>query len=128
LTFGILCRRAEDDVSCIEPTLATPRGDWARLFASPYCLRFLVARAAVWVQDKEQLALQIYLSGAGGIEFDPTNGIVGSRNFIRVAVARDAHRAIPFMDSISRTPRNWKSPSTCERIPESTLLTTHQEC
>jgi hypothetical protein len=29
------------------------------------------------------------------VEFDPTNGIVGSRDLIRVAVARDARQAIP---------------------------------
>jgi len=38
---------------------------------------------------------QVYLPGAGWVEFDPTNGIVGSRDLIRVAVAREAHQAIP---------------------------------
>ena len=38
---------------------------------------------------------QISLPGAGWVEFDPTNGIVGSRDLIRVAVARDARQAIP---------------------------------
>ena len=38
---------------------------------------------------------QIYLPGAGWVEFDPTNGIVGCRDLIRVAVARDARQAIP---------------------------------
>ena len=33
--------------------------------------------------------VQVYLPSAGWIEFDPTNGIVGSRDLIRVAVARD---------------------------------------
>ena len=32
---------------------------------------------------------------AGWIEFDPTNGIVGSRDLIRVAVARDPRQAVP---------------------------------
>ncbi|MGY4598491.1 transglutaminase-like putative cysteine protease [Bradyrhizobium sp. GM22.5] len=31
----------------------------------------------------------------GWIEFDPTNGIVGTRDLIRVAVARDPRQAIP---------------------------------
>ncbi|WP_132256019.1 transglutaminase family protein [Methylobacterium segetis] len=39
--------------------------------------------------------LQVYLPGAGWIEFDPTNGIVGGRDLIRVAVARDPRQAIP---------------------------------
>lgn len=38
---------------------------------------------------------QIYLPGAGWIDFDPTNALIGGRNLIRVAVARDAAQAIP---------------------------------
>ena len=38
---------------------------------------------------------QIYLPGAGWVEFDPTNGIVGNRDLVRVAVARDARQALP---------------------------------
>ena len=29
------------------------------------------------------------------MEFDPTNGIVGNKNLIRVAVARDPRQALP---------------------------------
>jgi transglutaminase-like putative cysteine protease len=39
--------------------------------------------------------VQIYLPGAGWVEFDPTNGMVGGRNLIRVAVARDPRQAVP---------------------------------
>lgn len=39
--------------------------------------------------------VRAYLPGAGWVEFDPTNGIVGSRDLIRVAVARDPHQAVP---------------------------------
>ena len=39
--------------------------------------------------------VQVYLPNAGWIEFDPTNGIVGTRDLIRVAVARDPRQAIP---------------------------------
>ena len=38
---------------------------------------------------------QVYLPGAGWIELDPTNGIIGNRDLIRVAVARDPAQAIP---------------------------------
>jgi transglutaminase-like putative cysteine protease len=38
---------------------------------------------------------QVYLPGSGWVEFDPTNGIVGNRDLIRVAVARDPSQAIP---------------------------------
>jgi len=39
--------------------------------------------------------LQIYLPGAGWVEFDPTNGIVGNRDLIRVGVARTPQQAVP---------------------------------
>jgi transglutaminase-like putative cysteine protease len=38
---------------------------------------------------------QVYLPGSGWVEFDPTNGIVGNRDLIRVAVARNPDQAIP---------------------------------
>jgi transglutaminase-like putative cysteine protease len=43
--------------------------------------------------------LQLYLPGAGWVEFDPTNGLVGGRNLIRVAVARDPSQAAPLVGS-----------------------------
>jgi transglutaminase-like putative cysteine protease len=39
--------------------------------------------------------VQVYIPGAGWMEFDPTNGIVGNRDLIRVAVARDPIQAVP---------------------------------
>lgn len=47
---------------------------------------------------------QIYLPGSGWVEFDPTNGIVGNRDLIRVAVAREAHQAIPLHGSYFGAP------------------------
>jgi len=38
---------------------------------------------------------QVYLPGAGWVEFDPTNGLLGGRDLIRVAVARDPAQAAP---------------------------------
>lgn len=38
--------------------------------------------------------VQIFLPGAGWIEYDPTNGIIGGANLIRVAVTRDPSQAI----------------------------------
>jgi transglutaminase-like putative cysteine protease len=38
---------------------------------------------------------QVYLPGAGWVEFDPTNGIIGNRDLIRIAVARDPRQAVP---------------------------------
>lgn len=47
--------------------------------------------------------LQVYLPGAGWVEFDPTNGIVGNRNLIRIAVARDPRQAIPLSGTYEGT-------------------------
>jgi len=39
--------------------------------------------------------MQVYLPGAGWIDFDPTNSIVGNRNLIRVAMAWDQRQVLP---------------------------------
>lgn len=39
--------------------------------------------------------VQVYIPGSGWIEYDPTNGLAGSSNLIRVGVARDPSQAIP---------------------------------
>ncbi len=39
--------------------------------------------------------VRVYLPGSGWVEFDPTNGIIGSRGLIRVAIARDIYQAVP---------------------------------
>jgi transglutaminase-like putative cysteine protease len=43
--------------------------------------------------------VQVYLPGAGWVEFDPTNGLVGGAHLIRVAVARDPRQAMPLSGS-----------------------------
>jgi transglutaminase-like putative cysteine protease len=45
--------------------------------------------------------LQVYLPGAGWVEFDPTNALIGGRNLIRVAVARNASQAAPVAGSFT---------------------------
>jgi transglutaminase-like putative cysteine protease len=39
--------------------------------------------------------MEVYLPGAGWVEFDPTNGIIGAERLIRVAVGRDPEQAMP---------------------------------
>ena len=39
--------------------------------------------------------VQIFLPGAGWVEYDPTNGLIGGPNLIRVAVTRDPMQALP---------------------------------
>jgi transglutaminase-like putative cysteine protease len=38
---------------------------------------------------------EIYLPGAGWVEFDPTNGLIAGENLIRIAVSRDPSQAVP---------------------------------
>jgi len=45
--------------------------------------------------------VQVYLPGCGWLEIDPTNGIFGNRDLIRVAVARDHRQAAPLTGSFT---------------------------
>jgi transglutaminase-like putative cysteine protease len=53
--------------------------------------------------------IQVYLPGVGWVEFDPTNALVGGRNLIRVAVAREAAQAAPLVGSFTGTPTDFLS-------------------
>ena len=44
---------------------------------------------------------EIYLPGAGWVEFDPTNGSIAGENLIRVAVTRDPTQAVPIGGTFS---------------------------
>jgi transglutaminase-like putative cysteine protease len=52
---------------------------------------------------------QVFLPGAGWVEFDPTNANTGGHNLIRVAVARDASQAAPLAGSFSGAPEDFES-------------------
>lgn len=43
--------------------------------------------------------VQVFLPGAGWVEFDPTNGIVGNKDLIRVGVVREPKQARPLSGS-----------------------------
>ncbi len=45
--------------------------------------------------------VQVYIPGAGWTEFDPTNGIIGGENLIRVAVTRSPSQSIPVQGTFS---------------------------
>ncbi len=47
---------------------------------------------------------EIFLPGAGWVEFDPTNGLIAAENLIRVAVTRDPSQAVPVSGSYVGTP------------------------
>ncbi|MDQ0467187.1 transglutaminase family protein [Labrys wisconsinensis] len=47
---------------------------------------------------------EVFLPGAGWVEFDPTNGLIASDHLIRVAVTREPHQARPIAGSFVGTP------------------------
>lgn len=51
--------------------------------------------------------VRVFLPGSGWIELDPTNGIVGSRGLVRVAIARDPYQAVPLSGSWSGFPASY---------------------
>ena len=51
--------------------------------------------------------VQVYLPGCGWIEMDPTNGIFGNRDLIRIAVARNPTQARPLSGSFIGNPGSY---------------------
>lgn len=50
---------------------------------------------------------EIYLPGSGWIAYDPTNGTIGGRNLIRVAVTRDIIQAVPISGTFVGAPGEY---------------------
>jgi transglutaminase-like putative cysteine protease len=67
----------------------------AARFVSGYIYSPRAGRQAYSGGGSTHAWVRIYLPGAGWLEFDPTNGLVGNRDLIRVAVTRDPHQALP---------------------------------
>ena len=96
-------------------TLGTQRGtcrDFALLMMEAarslgFAARFVTGYIYVADRDGPELLgggsthawCQIYLPGSGWVEFDPTNGIVGNSDHVRVAVARTPYQAVPLSGS-----------------------------
>lgn len=51
--------------------------------------------------------VQVFLPGAGWIEFDPTNGLIASGNLIRTGVARAPSQAVPLEGSFHGAPEDF---------------------
>jgi transglutaminase-like putative cysteine protease len=116
MTLGIkdqfaYVRRGEKGVQTPGETLWRGRGscrDFALLMIEAVRSLGLAARFVsgyIFVPDLDHAAtvgggathawMQVYLPGAGWVDFDPTNSIIGNRNLIRVAVAWDPRQALP---------------------------------
>lgn len=59
---------------------------------------------------------QVYLPGAGWIEFDPTNGSVGGANLFRVGVARTPEQAVPLRGTFDGKPGDYRGMTIQVRV------------
>jgi transglutaminase-like putative cysteine protease len=50
---------------------------------------------------------QVYLPGPGWVDFDPSNGLVGNRDLVSVAVARDPRQVIPLHGTWTGFPADY---------------------
>ncbi len=62
--------------------------------------------------------VQIYLPGAGWIDFDPTNDIVGNRSLIRVAFAWDHKQVLPLWGTYYGDPAAFVGMDVSVRVTE----------
>jgi transglutaminase-like putative cysteine protease len=62
--------------------------------------------------------MQAYLPGAGWIDFDPTNSIVGNRNLIRVAVAWDPNQVLPLWGTYEGSPEAFLGMDVTVKVTE----------
>jgi transglutaminase-like putative cysteine protease len=65
--------------------------------------------------------MQAYLPGAGWVDFDPTNSIVGNRNLIRVAVAWDHRNALPLWGTFIGPASSFRSMDVNVSVVEGSL-------
>ena len=64
--------------------------------------------------------MQAYLPGAGWIDFDPTNDIIGNRNLIRVAVAWDPYHVLPLWGTYDGPPEAFLSMDVTVKVTAGT--------
>ena len=109
--------RVEKGVQTPDETLRNRRGscrDFAVLMIEAAKSLGIASRFVsgyIYVPDSSGLAgggathawMQSYLPGAGWIDFDPTNSIIGNRNLIRVAVAWSPEHALPLWGTYEGT-------------------------
>jgi transglutaminase-like putative cysteine protease len=114
----IYTRRIEQGVQTPEETLRTRRGscrDFAVLMMEATRSLGVAARFVsgyIFVPNSSGVAgggamhawVQAYLPGAGWIDFDPTNSIIGNRNLIRVAVAWAPEQVLPLWGTYAGSP------------------------
>jgi transglutaminase-like putative cysteine protease len=145
ITLGIkkdfhYVRRSEKGVQCPNETLETRRGscrDFAVLMMEAVRSLGLAARfvsgyifvpgaaprtraARMHGGGATHAWMQAYLPGAGWIDFDPTNSIVGNRNLIRVAVAWDPKQVLPLWGTFAGSAASFLGMDVTVSVTENT--------
>ncbi len=137
MTFGIseqipYNRRLEKGVQTAEETLLIGRGscrDFAVLMIDAVRSLGIAARFVsgyIFVPDSSGLAgggathawMQAYLPGAGWIDFDPTNSIIGNRNLIRVGVGWAPGDVLPLWGTYSGPAKAFLSMEVTVNVAE----------
>jgi len=127
-------RRVEKGVQSPAETLQTGSGscrDFAVLMMEATRSLGIAARFVsgyIFTPDDAGLAgggamhawMQAYLPGAGWIDFDPTNRIIGNRNLIRVAVAWSPEHVLPLWGTFSGPPDSFIAMDVEVRVAEAT--------
>jgi transglutaminase-like putative cysteine protease len=62
--------------------------------------------------------LQVYLPGAGWVDFDPTNSIIGNRNLIRVAVGWSPINVLPLWGTYVGSPHSFLGMQVAVNVTE----------
>jgi transglutaminase-like putative cysteine protease len=129
-------RRSEKGVQPPAYTLRKRRGscrDFAVLMMEAARSLGVAARFVsgyIFVPDRSGVAgggathawMQAYLPGAGWIDFDPTNSIIGNRNLIRVAVAWDPYHVLPLWGTYAGSPEAFLGMDVTVTVAEETGL------
>jgi len=67
--------------------------------------------------------VQVYLPGPGWVDFDPSSGIVGNRDLVRIAVAPDARQVIPLHGTWIGRPSDYLRMSVTVAVTSATDVT-----
>jgi transglutaminase-like putative cysteine protease len=128
----VYTRRIEKGVQTPEETLRIRRGscrDFAVLMMEATRSLGVAARFVsgyIFVPNSSGLAgagathawVQAYLPGAGWIDFDPTNSIIGNRNLIRVAVAWTPEQVLPLWGTYAGSPKAFLGMDVTVKVTE----------
>jgi transglutaminase-like putative cysteine protease len=128
----VYTRRVEKGIQTPEETLRTRKGscrDFAVLMMEASRSLGVAARFVsgyIYVPNRSGLAgggathawVQAYLPGAGWIDFDPTNSIVGNRNLIRVAVAWTPAQVLPLWGTYEGSAEAFLSMDVTVKVTE----------